>query len=290
MSVLTGAGVWEASTGAPSATAANSKASVSATGSVANAHRASASGPPAEAHPATAPSTVAAVFYPNATDHSCSAGVIASSTRDLLITAAHCLNGDGTGMTVVPGYDSGKRPYGTWSVVAVFVDRAWSSTQSEADDFAIMRVAPQIVGGQMQKLQNVTGAVSLGTTPTQPTAMTVQGFNSGHNDRSLACTTLITTNNRGNPTFRCDGYVDGSSGSPWTVYGTNDVERVIGVIGGRDQGGCKAQRSFSSPFGEGVMNLLTRAEGAGLDGDVAPATPPSPACPQVTPPSPSTSS
>lgn len=230
-------------------------------------------------HSASAPSTVAAVFGANSTSHSCTAGVIASATRDLLITAAHCVSGAGTGITVSPGYDAGRAPYGTWSVTAVFVDPAWADHQSENDDFAILRVAPQTMGGMTRRLQDVTGAVPLGTTPTDREAVTVQGFNAGSNDQSVVCTTELAFK-RGNPVFQCDGYTDGSSGSPWLVTGADHVTRTVGVIGGLNQGGCKTQRSFSSAFGTNIMELLARAEADGNEGDDAPTVPPPTACTQ----------
>lgn len=279
---LVGAGIWAMSTGASSATAAKPRASRATTHPVQSARQSGKTTAPVSAttvHTAPAPSTVAAVFD-GSTDHSCSAGVIASTTHDLLITAAHCVSGTGTGLTVTPGYDAGQAPYGTWSVTAVFVDPAWAEDQSEDDDFAILRVAPQTVGGETRLLQDVTGAVPLGMTPTGRKVVTVQGFNAGSGDQSVACTTELAFK-RGNPVFRCDGYTGGSSGSPWLVTGADHVTRTIGVIGGRHQGGCKQQRSFSSAFGADVMTLLSRAERAGTEGDNAPTAPPPAACTQT---------
>lgn len=278
---LVAAGVWAVTTGTPSASAANSQASQSGVTSGPRNQKQSTThdGPTAKAHSATAPSTVAAVFGASSTDHSCSAGVISSLTRDLLVTAAHCVRGDGTGIAVVPGYDSGMRPYGTWSVVAVFVDPAWATTQSQDDDFAILRVAPQPIDGRTQQLQDVTGAVPLGTTPAQSAAVTVQGFNNGSDDQSVVCTTALAFN-QGDPVFRCDGYANGSSGSPWVLTGADHVARIVGVIGGRNQGGCKEVRSFSPVFGANVLNLLKHAEVSTGGGDTVPSAPPSTACAQ----------
>lgn len=277
--VLVSAGVWAMTTGAASAKAANSYQSpMSPTLNSQKAATVTPDGP--KVHSAPAPPTIAAVFGPNSTTHSCSAGVIASSTRDLLITAAHCVSGDGTGMSVVPGYDAGRAPYGTWSVTAVFVDPDWDSKQSPSDDFAILRVAPQQISGMPEHVQDITGALPLGTTPTNREAVTVQGFNAGSGDQSVVCTTELAFR-RGNPTFGCDGYANGSSGSPWMVTGTDHITRAIGVIGGLHQGGCKVQRSFSPVFGASVLNLLARAERGGNDGDDAPNTPPAAACSQT---------
>lgn len=279
--VLVGAGVWAMTTGAASAKAANSRKSQSTMSPRQNPQQAATATPAGpKAHSASAPPTIAAVFGANSKIHSCSAGVIASSTHDLLITAAHCVSGDGTGITVVPGYDTGRAPYGTWSVTAVFVDPDWDSNQSPSDDFAILRVAPQQIGGMQEHVQDITGALPLGTTPAEREAVTVQGFNAGSDDQSVVCTTELAFRG-GNPTFGCDGYSNGSSGSPWTVTGTDHVTRAIGVIGGLHQGGCKVERSFSPVFGASVLNLLARAERAGADGDDAPNASPAAACSQT---------
>lgn len=267
-------------TGISSATAAKPHRSPSATAPTQSADptgTTAASAKPATVHTAPALPTVAAVFSADSTTHTCSAGVIASTTHDLLITAAHCVSGAGTGITVVPGYDAGRAPYGTWSVTAVFVDPAWASAQPWDDDFAILRVAPQKIGGVTRRLQDVTGALPLGTTPTGREDVTAQGFNAGVNDQSVVCTTELAFK-RGEPVFRCDGYVAGSSGSPWMVTGADHVTRTVGVIGGLNQGGCKEERSFSSEFGADVITLLKRAEGAGTEGDKAPTVPPPAAC------------
>lgn len=217
--------------------------------------------------------TVAALFGASSvtSGHTCTASVVSSTTRDLLITAAHCVSGtgSGTGITVAPGYDAGSTPYGMWAVTAIFMDPAWKSVQSDSDDIAILRVAPAVLDGTTQELQDVTDANILGDTPEPATPVTVQGFNTGADDQAISCTTGLGFT-RGNPTFGCGGYVGGSSGSPWLVTGSDGVTRVTGVIGGLNQGGCTSQTSYSPIFGTNVSNLLTRAEEAGDKGDTTP--------------------
>ncbi len=223
--------------------------------------------------------TVAAVFEGGSetSDHSCTASVVSSTSGDLLITAAHCVSGQGTDITVAPGYDAGSTPYGVWSVTAVFVDRAWEVEQSASDDVAILRVAPTVANGLTRTLQDVTSADPLGTTPGRSTPVTVQGFNAGTDDQAISCMAGLNTT-AGNPTFQCGNYRDGSSGSPWFATGSDGVTRVIGVIGGLDQGGCTNQTSYSPVFGAAVHNLLSRAEQAGDDGDTLPSPVPPAAC------------
>lgn len=223
--------------------------------------------------------TVAAVFAGGdlAGNHTCTASVVASSTGDLLVTAAHCLSGDGRGMTVAPGYDAGRTPYGVWSVTAVFVDSAWRTDTTEADDVAFLRVAPAMVGGRTRRLQDVTGANTLGDTPSPSTSVTVQGFNAGRTDHAVSCTVGLDMTLT-DPTFRCGGYVSGSSGSPWLVTGSDGRTRVTGVIGGPDEGGCTDATSYSAVFAASTAALLARAERSGDDGDIAPVAGPASDC------------
>lgn len=207
------------------------------------------------------------------TGHTCTASVVSSSTGDLLVTAAHCLSGTGRGtaIKVAPGYDGGSTPYGVWAVTDVFVNPAWKATQSDADDIAILRVAPKVVNGITEELQDLTGANVLGDTPDPSTTVTVQGFNTGADDHAVSCTAKLAITG-GTPTFGCDGYVGGSSGSPWLVTDAAGITRVTGVIGGLNQGGCSSQTSYSPIFGTTARALLVRAEQPGSTGDMTPAS------------------
>ncbi|XAS75288.1 trypsin-like serine protease [Dermatophilaceae bacterium Sec6.4] len=219
--------------------------------------------------------TVAALFGASSetSGHTCTASVVSSTTRNLLITAAHCVSGTGkgTGITVAPGYDAGSTPYGVWSVTDVFMDAAWKASQSDPDDVAILQVAPRVVNGATRELQDVTGANNLGDTPASATTVTVQGFNTGTGDRAISCTTGLDFTRDNNPTFGCAGYVGGSSGSPWLVTSADGTTLVTGVIGGLNQGGCTSRTSYSPVFGTAVAHLLARAESADSFGDTTPA-------------------
>ncbi|MBV9487089.1 MAG: signal peptide-containing protein, partial [Frankiaceae bacterium] len=58
--------------------------------------------------------------------HTCTASVVRSKHRDLIVTAAHCVRkGDGSGYTFVPGYNDGKTPYGVWRTVAAYGAAKW---------------------------------------------------------------------------------------------------------------------------------------------------------------------
>lgn len=190
--------------------------------------------------------------------HSCTATVLASSSADLIITAAHCLSGTGAGWTFIPGYDKGRSPYGVWQVTAAYVRPRWQSGQDPHADVAILRVAEQQRAGHRVGVQDVTGGIELALEAPAGTKTTITAYNGGSGDRPISCTTKVMRLKE-YPMFECGGYVGGSSGSAF-VTGKNANARITGVIGGLHQGGCVDYVSYSSPFRLGVLFLLARAE------------------------------
>ena len=188
--------------------------------------------------------------------HGCTATVIASRTRDLIMTAAHCVVGTGAGVQFAPGYDLGATPYGVWTVASAYADPAWVATQDPNRDYAILRVAKH--GGV--GIQDVTGGALVAPGPRRHEQITDVAYNSGIDDQPITCT-VRTYRTDGYPAFNCHGYVGGSSGSPWlTQLPGSDVSAVRGVIGGLHHGGCFEYTSYSSPFNRAVFGLLRRAD------------------------------
>ncbi|HEU5268077.1 MAG TPA: trypsin-like peptidase domain-containing protein [Jatrophihabitans sp.] len=188
-------------------------------------------------------------------DHECTASVVASPSRDLILTAAHCVFGTAAGWLFVPGYDRGATPYGVWTVTGAYVDARWRVNQDPHYDYALLRVAP---AGAVH-LQDVTGAHLLGVAARSGETITDIAYNAGRDDDPIRCTTTAYRTD-GYPSFNCHGYVGGSSGSPWlTVLFGGRLTIVRGVIGGLHQGGCFEYTSYSSPFTWRVYGLLARA-------------------------------
>jgi hypothetical protein len=63
---------------------------------------------------------------------------------------------------------------------------------------------------------------------------------------------------RGYPSFDCRGYVAGTSGGPWLAQSGNGT-RVVGVIGGKNQGGCVDSSSYSSPLTQAARRAYVKA-------------------------------
>lgn len=198
-------------------------------------------------------------LFPNASSaqHECTASVVDSAQGDVLLTAAHCISGTGAGMVFAPGYHDGISPYGRWRVTGTHLAPAWLKSQDPHDDFAFLTVARQTVHGRLTEIEQVTGAYRLGATPRSGKTITVLGYPAGSNDKPITCrTTVFFTGDF--PSFQCRGYVDGTSGSPWLVH-TATGTRVVGVLGGMNQGGCVDSRSYSSPLTQAARRAYVRA-------------------------------
>jgi V8-like Glu-specific endopeptidase len=226
---------------------------------------ASASAAIPQSHTVAPLPTVGALFVGSAAgDHFCSASVLDSASRDLVLTAAHCINGTAAGVVFAPGYDRGRTPYGVWRVTAAFVAPQWEHGLDTDYDYAILRVAPN--HGKL--LENVTGGLQLALAPPAGAQVVDVAYNAGRDDRPIACSVPVYYTQE-YPTFSCHGYVGGSSGSPWLRPPGRNPAAVFGVIGGLHQGGCFEYTSYSSPFDRTAVRVLARAA-SGAASDVVP--------------------
>jgi V8-like Glu-specific endopeptidase len=193
--------------------------------------------------------------------HECSGSVVHSAGHDVVLTAAHCVTGPGLGYEFAPGYHDGVSPYGRWTVRRAYVNAAWQTSHDPQHDYAFLEVAPSAG----RNIEDVLGANRLGTAPQAGQSVTVDAYLAGVNDKPITCVTTVYYT-EGYPSFDCDGFGDGTSGGPWLSGHT-----VVGVIGGRQQGGCTPSTSFSSAFGADVIHDWQRASAGGPSDFVLPA-------------------
>ncbi|QKW19476.1 trypsin-like serine protease [Kitasatospora sp. NA04385] len=196
-------------------------------------------------------------------DHFCTASVVDSPGRNLIVTAAHCLVQPRIGRTrtdlvFAPGYRNGDTPSGVWPVDAVTVDPAWRRDGDPDVDVAFATVRPQ----DGRQVQEVLGGNRLGTDPGHDLEVKVTGYPSTA-DQPITCSTVATEQSPTQLRIDCPGYTGGTSGSPWVTRldpGTR-TGTVVGVIGGYQEGGDSADTSYSSYFGERVRALYAQASG-----------------------------
>lgn len=200
--------------------------------------------------------------------HFCTASVVHSPGRDLIMTAAHCE--DGSHLGFVPGYRSGAahQPYGIWAVKQEFPDPHWQADDESASDYDVA-FATVARGPHGARLEDVTGANRLARTPGYHNQVTVIGYpHAAENpsDQAVTCTTTTgPLQGRRQLEMVCGGFFTGTSGSPW-ITGYSPSTRtgtVIGVIGGLDGGGTTDRISYSPVLGDAALALYRTAVGAG---------------------------
>ncbi len=213
----------------------------------------------------TVPAT-GALFYPSILglvpklggDHFCTASVVDSPTRDLLVTAAHCVFGTGASIEFAPLLHDTALPAGVWDVTKIYIDPAWTKSFDPRHDVAFLRVAPH----GRTRVQDVVPGHLLGS-PTAGQPVNVSGYPLGSRGRPITCTAPLSLVD-GYSAIGCAGFGNGTSGGPWVQAG-----HVVGVIGGLEQGGCSPDVEYSTPFGAAVQALFARAV-AGGPGDLVP--------------------
>jgi len=210
-------------------------------------------------------SAVGALFTTSAgqlSQHFCTATVVDSPAGDLAITAAHCVTGTSGTIAFVPGYDNGNEPYGVWTVTKVYVDQAWTSSSSQDDDFAFLRISNP---ASSTPVEDVTGAERLATgTPASRQMVEVIGYPTTTN-QPVTCQNWLREPMADQLEFDCGGYPDGTSGGPFLgeVDQATGQGLVIGVIGGYQQGGNTPQVSYSAVLGASAAALYQVAVAGG---------------------------
>ena len=193
--------------------------------------------------------------------HFCTASVVDSPSGNLLITAAHCMNGFSdsrpAGLVFVPGYDRGRAPYGVWRVTRIFTDTAWASAADPDHDVAFLSVARH---KRNITIESVTGAETLGIGRPAAAVVRATGYPDTQ-DQPIRCQNRVRAFSATQLEFDCGNYTDGTSGGPLltSVDPVTGEGTVIGIIGGYQQGGDAADISYSAAFGQDVRGLYDAA-------------------------------
>jgi V8-like Glu-specific endopeptidase len=222
--------------------------------------RAQAALPPAGGDPTSdsteEPDSVGALFVNGV--QMCTASVVDSPGRNLLVTAAHCIywHTYHRDVTFVPGYDSGQRPYGTWVPEHMLVDPRWSEYSDPDLDVGFIILQP--LDGR--NIEDVVDGNRLAVNPDSTMLVRVSGYpvDSG---QVVTCVNWTARQANYQLRFDCAGLPDGTSGSPWLtdydpVTGTGTV---VGLIGGYQQGGYTSSVSYSPYFNWHVRSLYEQA-------------------------------
>ncbi|MFI8350123.1 trypsin-like serine peptidase [Streptomyces sp. NPDC085596] len=184
-------------------------------------------------------------------DHFCTASVVHSPGRDLLITAAHCITHVDGKLFFAPGYRDGRAPYGMWPVGAWVLPEGWTADKDEDSDVAFAHVG-ELDG---RRVEDVVGANRFTSgTATGSSAVTLVGHPDAR-EVPVMCTDRPVARGRTQQRVRCPGFTGGTSGSPWV----NGAGQVVGVLGGHERGGSTADVSYSVVLGSGAAALYRAA-------------------------------
>jgi V8-like Glu-specific endopeptidase len=195
-------------------------------------------------------------------NHFCTASVVSSPGQNLLITAAHCING-GKGssgydsdIAFVPDYRDGQVPFGVWTPAKLIVAPQWASSSDPDFDVGFVVLAPN----HGKNIQQVLGASRLGTDQGYQYLVHVTGYPNSENV-PITCVNWTSRFSDTQLKFECAGYTGGTSGSPWVtkfVAGSH-TGTIVGVIGGYQQGGDTPSLSYSVRFGPAILALYRQA-------------------------------
>ncbi|GAA3189054.1 MULTISPECIES: trypsin-like serine peptidase [Streptomyces] len=235
--------------------------------------------PPQDQDPAaTAPASDGSAYTPRRTEenarigavfekddsgnHFCTASVVQSPGRNMLVTAAHCAFDPDTGKPVddlvfAPDYRDGDEPTGLWKVRKIFVDHRWTASDDEDLDVAFLTLDSK--GGK--QIQDVLGGNTLGIDRGFDNEVKVTGYPSSR-DTPISCQNRTTKYSSTQMRIQCDDFAGGTSGSPWLAdYDPkSQTGTVIGVLGGHLGGGDEDNVSYAAYFDDDIAALYRRAQ------------------------------
>ncbi|MBM4794694.1 trypsin-like serine protease [Streptomyces sioyaensis] len=208
-------------------------------------------------------SRVGAVFEKDDSgDHFCTASVVQSPGRNMLITAAHCAYDIDAGSTVddlvfAPDYRNGDGPTGLWKVKKVIVDNRWAKSQDEDLDVAFL-VLDKKSGKQ---IQDVLGGNTLGIDRGFDNEVKITGYPTSRN-MPISCQNRTTKFSDTQLRIQCTDFEGGTSGSPWLAdYDPKShTGTVIGVLGGHEGGGDEDDVSYAAYFDDDIAKLYKHAQ------------------------------
>ncbi|MEU9036534.1 trypsin-like serine protease [Streptomyces sp. NPDC048352] len=187
-------------------------------------------------------------------EHFCTATVVRSPGKNLIVTAGHCLmegkQTGGGGAVFVPAYANGVAPYGVWKLEEVYEDERWAEGTDDDYDLAFARLAPDARG---RTIEDVTGGAPLDTTGRAGEEVTVTGYPA---DRKVSrtCTAVAVRTGEREQRFDCADFPGGTSGSAW--IGRDG--KIIGILTGGDTDDV----STSTVLGDYAAKLYARATAA----------------------------
>jgi Trypsin len=119
----------------------------------------------------------------------CSATVVNSAARSVVMTAGHCVSEPRTGtiatrLVFIPAYRDGERPFGRWVVTSSRTTRQWLKDENYDFDYATLTLAPS--GGAL--IEDVVGGRPLVTDTPREQVYNAYGYPANFADAQLMWT------------------------------------------------------------------------------------------------------
>jgi V8-like Glu-specific endopeptidase len=180
-------------------------------------------------------------------------GTAAANNEDLIVTAAHCIEGTtggipytSTDLVFSPMWHDNQTPYGTWTVKKVFLGGGWmhcpipliDCRTNPLHDYAVVVLNPHHGKG----VGDITGAEGWSINqPRTVNAVTIAGIPGTSPDTLVSVANTVTVTESGTPYRKAatPGLTNGSSGGPWLqrFNTTTGLGVLIADTGGYEQGG-----------------------------------------------------
>lgn len=193
------------------------------------------------------------VFYRDPSDgrdYACSASALNSPSKQLVVTAGHCIH-EGRGGTwmqnwvFVPRYRSGARPFGTFSAKYFRTFNTWISNSDYSRDVGMVTTWP--LNGN--KLVNVVGGHGLAWNQSRTVGVTILAYPSNFSSGEIQQACQGTTSDGGGGTIKLTcNFGGGSSGGGWLMNFNNStgLGQVNGAMSTIDTTGTNRASYFDS--------------------------------------------
>lgn len=212
--------------------------------------------------------TVGRLFFRTPSgDASCSAAVVNSASKNLILTAGHCAHQGGAGKSYygnflfAPGWHNGPSAHGYWSGTGVAASAEWTQSKKWDHDYAFVRLA---ANGNGQRIANVVGGHAIATSAGHVHASThIWGYPARapySGNTAYRCETPTVRINSYAPDAKapCD-FTDGASGGPWVkdalASGVGYIWAVTSRCDSGSSGTAPCSALYATPLPEAARTL-----------------------------------